>query len=251
MIWKDILVLHNDEFEVTRIAGPSEGSRAYRLFRKNHVIAVARTSRAIYNDVMPFFYSKNNLFFRFKLYLLQFLKKNPHARRFITSLRVPLAHSDSLKIFNSLLNCHQLRHLQVETIGGICDSKTWRERHPLTSGGLSMLLKLRGLKSFKITKLPVEFDDQSDEEYYEKVCAALEIVKQPKVVPSADQPVLRKKRGAPRASKEKGQPQLPPAEQATQLDGECKKGASNEGCVARQSTRRSARLSAKRGSKQG
>lgn len=204
MIWDHLLVLNGDQIELC-FHGPEACSARSKQFRTKHVIAILQTSRIIYQETMLTFYRYNTLYFKYSSNLEYFLKYvNPKCLQFIGSIRVKFVGANPIQTFKVLLLCEQLRHLQLDTYGGVFDGKEWHERHSVRSRGMKKLLKLRGLISVKVTRFADEEDEltsPTDLREYETLCTALEVLKQPKalqvqlpICPDASKSTLVKRR---------------------------------------------------------
>lgn len=213
MIWDHLLVLNGDQIELCP-HGPEACSARSKQFRKKHVIAILRTSRIIYQETMLTFYRYNTLYFKYSCDLEYFLKfENSKCLQFIGSIRVKFVGANPVQAFKVLLLCEKLRHLQLDTYGGVLDGKEWHERHPVRSRRMRELLKLRGLRSVKVTRFADEEDELTSPtnlREYETLCTTLEILKQPKVIqtqlpicPDASKSTLIKRRQSMEAVKGK------------------------------------------------
>lgn len=123
IIWSHLLVLNEDEIEICPPRSRDDSAESEQ-FRQMHVIAVLRVSKIIYQETMPTFYRCNTHFFEYSHYLEHFLKRcNPKSRQLIGSIHLEFVGSNPAQAFKALLLCEQLRHLQLDTCGGILDGK--------------------------------------------------------------------------------------------------------------------------------
>lgn len=186
MIWNYVLVLNEDQIEISPPCKFKKGSAESEPIRRNHVLAILRTSRIIYQETMQTFYRHNTFYFSFSHYLEEFLNYgNPKSRQFIRSIRLQVVVWNPVQAFKTLLQCEQLRHLQLCTYGGESEGKKWHERHSVRSSGMEELLKLRGLMSVKVSRFATrkaELHDPTDLLEYGRLRTALEVLKQPKLL---------------------------------------------------------------------
>lgn len=190
-IWRYLFVLGGNH-EMTYFAEMYDHPMI-KVFRKEHIIGILRTSRAIYHEAMPIFYRYNTLCFEFGTHFERFMSDiSPKVYEVLGSIHLIIEGRNPAEGFKALLRCEQLRHLHLAIYGGVLDSKKWHERHSTTSPGMSDLLKLRGLTNVRVTRFwdgDDEIDDPSDLKEFEKLCTALKLLKQPKML-QEPRPVL-------------------------------------------------------------
>ena len=152
-----------------------------RRYRTSRVMRVLLTCRAIYEEAMPIFYRRNVFVFNYSVHLEWYFRAMPRKLAYIGSIYLYYRGATPPEAFKALALCTELRHLSITTYGGRLDCRDWHERHAIKSRAIQELLKLRGLISVEFHRdMEDEADNAIDRIEYEKLCSALQVVKQPK-----------------------------------------------------------------------
>lgn len=177
MIW-DLVFAHLSNEIVPRHWAITGWTRQYRTSR---VVRILSTCRAIYEEAMPIFYRRNVFVFNYSIHLEWYFKAMPQKFAFIGFIYLYYRGATPTEAFKALAFCTELRNLSITTYGGRLDNKDWHERHAIKSRAIQELLKLRGLTTVEFRRdMEHETNHPIDRIEHQKLCAALQVVKQPK-----------------------------------------------------------------------
>lgn len=127
-------------------------------------LALLATSKAIYNEAVHIYYSKNHLEFETVAKIERFITSCPNRYRFLgeISFKFFMIYY-SPEVFHALMDCQHLRIMRIEFN---YDWISFGEKTPLIRArGMNSLRQLRGLKTLELTGKDLIYTDggQSEE----------------------------------------------------------------------------------------
>lgn len=159
-----------------------------QVMHQTNVMGLMFTSRAIYGEAMPLYYSQNTFRFEDSYGLKKFTDKlGPDPRRHVTKLSVAWVGEALARASQSLGTFTGLRELKLDKLILYAFRKIKDQKLQLKTYGLKDLLRIRGLDVLEVSCRPF-FQDRipikCTKEQLDAFEQSLQVLKQPRAVTS-------------------------------------------------------------------